>query len=136
MARNTLDVKLTGVKDLFRNLDKLEKKINNQLEGIIKKAAKIILDDMKKRVPVDTRQLKESLDIKKLEVLKNGIRIGIGPVGEDVYYWFFVEYGTANMAAANQGKGFMRPAFDNNKDAVKKEIGKELKKLVAREGIR
>ncbi len=121
-----IDFKLKGVEELFSNLRAIERDIANQLESIIKKAAEIIVDEAKKRVPVDTGKLRNSLTVKTLEVKKDQLVIGVGPEGKDVYYWFFVEFGSANAEA----QPYLRPAFENKKNAVKKEISREIKRLL------
>jgi len=125
-------LKTKGFKELFKNLDKLEKAIVNEIEDIIKKAAEKIRDEAKERAPKLTGQLSDSIEVKTLEIKKDKIKIGIGPVGDAVFYWFFVEYGTSKMAA----QPYLRPAYDNNKKAVEKEIARELQKLIKKEGIK
>lgn len=56
---------------------------------------------------------------------------------EDPYYWFWQEFGTARMPAANGGRGFMRPAFEGRKQQAvaaaiafyRERVRKEIEKL-------
>lgn len=131
-GEEVFQLKTKGFTELFKNLDKLEKAIVDEIEDIIKKAAEKIRDEAKEKVPELTGKLKDPIEIKTLEIKKDEIKIGIGPVGDDVFYWFFVEYGTSKMEA----QPYLRPAFDNNKKAVEKEIAKGLQKLIRKEGIK
>jgi len=132
MARkNEFKLRTRGFKDLLNNFDKIEKAITDNAEEILRSAAEIFLGAAKSKVSVESGDLKESLEIKKLAFEENEIKIGVGPVGEDIFYWFFVEYGTSRMSA----KPFLRPAFDENKSRVKAEIRKNLIELVERQGI-
>lgn len=134
MARKdmNIDFELEGVQKLFRNLRGIQQKVLDNMESIIKRAAEKIADDAGRLAPERTGRLSESIEIKRLEITKDKIRIGVGPVGEDVFYWYFVEYGTAKMSA----QPYLRPAFDENKDAVKREIIKEINNIIQREARR
>jgi len=131
MSKSVYDLKVKGFDELFKNLNKIEQAIVDEIEGIIKKAAEKIRKEAEERAPELTGDLAGSIKVKTLEIKKDKIKIGIGPVGDDVFYWFFVEYGTAHSAA----QPYLRPAFDNNKKAVEKEIARGLQKLIRREGI-
>ena len=132
MARkNEFNIKTRGFKNLLENFDKYEKLLVDNLEEILKDAAEIFLDAAKGKVPVDSGDLKESLEVKTLDIEANQIKIGVGPVGEKAFYWFFVEYGSAHSTA----QSYLRPAFDENKSRVKAEIRKNLIELVERQGV-
>lgn len=132
MRSNSISLKTRGFDNLLENFDKIEDAIVNNSEEILMDAAEIFLEAAIEKAPTATKRLKESLEIKKLEFEKDKIRIGVGPVGEDIFYWFFVEFGTAKDAA----QPFLRPAYDENKLAVQTEIAKNLKKVVERQGIK
>ena len=97
--KNNMQLQIKGIEKLFNNLDKIENQIEDEIERIIKSGAEIILDDAKSRVPKNTGDLKKSLEVKTIEIKTNQIKIGVGPVGKDVLYWYFVEYGTKKNAA-------------------------------------
>jgi len=122
------ELKITGTRELFRNLDKIEKYVNNHLDDTIRKAAKVIERDMKARAPRRTGTLEKSIEIevKEVKILQNDIRVGVGPVGDDAFYWYFIEKGTYKMSA----QPFVRPAFDNNERKVKKMIENGIENLL------
>lgn len=122
------ELKVTGTRELFRNLDKIEKYVNKHLDDIIRKAAKVIKRDMKARAPIRSGTLQENIEIevKEVKILQNSIRVGIGPVGDDPFYWYFIEKGTYKMEA----QPFVRPAFDDNDKKVKKMIENGIENLL------
>ena len=124
-----IEFKLDGMDKLFRNLRSVQQAVLDNMESIIKRAAEKIREDAEKLAPKRTGKLARSIEIKKLEVTKDKIRIGVGPVGKDIFYWFFVEYGTSKMSA----QPYLRPAFENNKDAVKREIMREINSIIQKE---
>lgn len=132
-SKDNFDLKVKGVGELFNSLDKIEKSIVDNAEEILKDAAQIFLKSAKNKVPVDTGDLKKSLEIKTLEIKANKLRIGVGPVGDDQFYWFWVEHGIKSRPGY-PAQPFLRPAFDGNKGKVKAEIAKNLKLLVERRG--
>ncbi len=124
-----IDFKLSGVQALFMNFKHIQQAVLDDMESIIKRAAEKIREDAEKLAPERTGRLAGSIEIKKLEITKDEIRIGVGPVGKDVFYWYFVEYGTSKMSA----QPYLRPAFENNKDAVKREIMREINSIIQKE---
>lgn len=65
---------------------------------------------------------------KRFQRMRKGAPKGfVGPmnlVNNDAYYWRFVEFGTAKMSP----RPFLRPAFENNKEAAVDAIVDQLKK--------
>lgn len=59
-------------------------------------------------------------------VMRVGVRGGARKGNSDVYYWRFVELGTQHMRA----RPFLRPALENNSQAVSDRLVSELNKAL------
>jgi HK97 gp10 family phage protein len=149
-----ITVQITGLKELQNALNQLPKEIQGRpLRSAVSAAAKVIVDDVKARVPVgETGNLKTAVyryrsrrnSATGRETFFVGIRQGKaqfkdtaynrrkGRVGKsyktqgEAYYWRFLEFGTAKMAA----KPFLRPAFESSKskavEVIKQRLGKAI----------
>lgn len=149
-----ITVQITGLKELQNALEQLPKEIQGRpLRSAVSAAAKVIVDDVKSRVPVgETGNLKTAVyryrsrrnSATGRETFFVGIRQGKaqykdtaynrrkGRVGKnyktagEAYYWRFLEFGTAKM----QAKPFLRPAFEANKsravEVMKDRLGKSI----------
>lgn len=149
-----ITVQITGLKELQKALEQLPKEIQGRpLRSAVSAAAKVIVDDVKTRVPVgETGNLKTAVyryrsrrnSATGRETFFVGIRQGKaqykdtaynrrkGRVGKnyktagEAYYWRFLEFGTAKM----QAKPFLRPAFEANKsravEVMKDRLGKSI----------
>ena len=80
-------------------------------------AAIIVEEGAKKDCPVDTGNLRDSIDY--------DVKDDKAIVGTNVEYAPHVEYGTIKMKA----KPFLRPAFDNNMTKIKNIFKKWLKSI-------
>ena len=138
-----------GFRDLEKSLLRLEKKAARKLlRKAVTRAAAIPRKDARSRAPAETGTLKKSLGViyRTYKRAGGGTRTAIiGPrtgfgqsvvVGgksqwrDPVKYAHLVEYGTAPhvLASGRQHPGtsprpFMRPAFDNNVNAMIRKIG-------------
>lgn len=124
---------IDGAEDLVQLFQDMEETAEEILENATKKAADMVLDEAKRRVPVRTGKLKDSLEIKK-EKRKKKIKAvhqvrskGVSQGG--VRYAFAVENGT-RLARAQP---FLRPAVDENRqkiiNIIKEEIENALERL-------
>ena len=123
------EVKVDGVQELQDNLEELKTTIQEEFERIITEAAGKIRDDAERRAPKRTGEMAENIIVDTIEIKKTGIKVGVGVEGGqqgDYFYWYFQEFGTANMAA----NPFLRPAFDENKEDVRKEIQSKVRDLL------
>lgn len=92
--------------------------------------AKPVLEEAKRRVPVDTGDLKSSLTIMTASKTRKDERaVLIGVRGEAGGRAHFTEYGSAHSAA----KPFMRPALDSQVGAALNEMGRALGDGIERE---
>lgn len=88
------------------NLDRLLSKFDNlqniDLEGPLTKACLLVENDAKKRCPVDTGQLRQSIT--------HEVEGNTGVIGTNVEYAPYVEYGTGKYASGPyEGKGRQTP---------------------------
>jgi len=139
----TETVKVHGLDVIVKRLRALPRAVSGRNGGPLRQAlaavAKIVRDDARSRVAVDTGQLRENIimyrdreperiganehyqvGVRKLKLkpkIKRFLRRARRNEGvqirvkEAVFYWRFLEFGTSKMAA----KPFLRPAFEANK---------------------
>jgi len=99
---------------LLKNLDRLEKNLNNNVQTAIINIAQKVVDTAKNIVPVRTGELRDSITY---EVKEEGVEIRAG-----ADHASYVEYGTLRM----QAQQFFFPSVNAHKQALIKEIDKEL----------
>jgi HK97 gp10 family phage protein/SPP1 family predicted phage head-tail adaptor len=115
----------TGIKSLDKAFSQLEMKAAGKAtRQALRKGAKVIATDAKRRAPVDTGKLRDSIKVRAQR--RSRIAIGVNAVtrdadfqGKRLFYALFVEYGTRR---GQRPQPFMRPAFDANKDSVRQQI--------------
>ncbi len=123
-----VSVKLLGAKELDRKLRKLEPKIGKKvIKGALREAAKMILKVAKQKVPVDTGALKKDLKVRAMKRKKGRYGVLIGTAAGwgkgKTFYGAYLEFGTSKRPA----KPFLRPAFDETKEAVIRRLKRRLK---------
>ena len=111
-------IHLHGAEQLLASLRSFEPKLAKKvLRNAMREAARPILEEAKRLVPVDTGELRDSLVIRAAKRVRKG-SVGVvvqterGFFKGDTYYGAFVEFGTKNMAA----RPYLRPAFDSRKE--------------------
>lgn len=156
----SVSVKVSGLKELGKNLQALDKKVRNRISvKAMRAGGRIIRDSARAKAPVLQENvphrrkgtLKRSI-VERTKVGKNGKTTTIvavrnlsgkqiakfkGKTGKsgaknpnDPFYWRFVEFGTSKMPA----KPFMRPAFEQNKQRAAQEIIHTLRNDILHEG--
>jgi len=120
--RSGFSVDMTGMEELFNQLDSLGEDASKALKEAVMKGAEIVREDASRRAPRRTGKLSQSIIIESAEVEPDYVSVKIGP-NKEAFYGRFVEMGTSKMPA----KPFLRPAWDANKENVKKIISDELK---------
>ena len=108
----------------------VEAHITPAVVASVKASVKLIENAAKAKAPVDTGALRDSITS---SVDESGKTV-VGQVGPNVHYAMYVEFGTGIRGAASPGAGagpynpswpgmpaqpYMRPAIDENRDAVK-----------------
>ena len=159
------NIQIDGLRALEERLlqfsDKLAKNI---LSGAIREGAKIIQKRAKEYAPVSVaphilRSYKSGL-FKKFESTRMGVWVLPGNLrrmirikvdrsqsrgykisyeiyvkNKEAWYFKFVEFGTSKMQAANGGKGFMRPAFEDMKEHATRVIKDYILARIENEGV-
>ncbi len=115
---------LKGMEELKKKLGKVEVGLSDELETATRAGALIVQNSAKDRAPFLTGTLKRSIHMETTE--KNDRRVII-TVGTDVVYAAAQEFGTSRGVPAHP---YLRPALDENQDAVKKEIMAALKDIL------
>lgn len=153
-SRNMTD----SFRDVKKALEKLPGVVQEKVVvGATRVATKVIADEAKRNVPVDTGLLKKSIGVAKAKkrdtkdghvkffvvpkskiLFSKKVNLADGGTGKvkvktHAYYAHMVEFGTKNMAA----RPFLRPAFEHSADAsvrafqqyAFKRVEKEIAKL-------
>lgn len=92
----------------------------NRVEEVVAEYAEKIWEEAQKKVPVDTGNLRSTIEIRLTKSVFRGIRAKVGT--DKTKYAIHVEYGTQKMDA----QPYMRPAFEKYRDAFIEEITKIL----------
>lgn len=114
-------VSTKGLDKLRKRLKELSEEVREGALAAVTEAGEAVADDMESRVPVDTGDLRAAI---RSEVNKGNLVAEVGPRGRDVYYGYFVEFGTSSRAATP----FAGPAHA----AERKRFPKRMKKHVGR----
>ena len=117
--------------ELEKKLNKVSKKVGNTtLDKALKSGADVTIDAMKKTVPVDTGQLRDSLGILKKSGTGMNRQITVGITGKEreiIERGYYQEHGTRRMV----GKKWMKKASENSEedalDSIKKTLAEEIK---------
>ena len=136
---------LTGFKELAKALKELGPRVGRKhLRGSTSKGAAVIRKKARELAPVDTGEMRKDIQIKREKTsgdnvasysvyTRSGKRSRLAGkarnVDKDSFYWKFLEFGTAKMAA----RPFMRPAFEAEKESAVDAIGAELDKRIQKE---
>jgi len=121
--RPGFSVNMSGMDELLAQLDRLGEDASKALKEAVMKGAEVVREDASRRAPRRTGKLSQSIIIESAEVDPDYISVKIGP-NKEAFYGTFVEKGTSKMHA----KPFLRPAWDANKENVKKIISDELRR--------
>lgn len=118
-------VHVKGAKELEALLKRLPERVAKRVvNNGLRAGARIIRDDAKARVPVDTGELQDSITV---ATVRGKVKVGFKPPASRRAH--LTEFGTENQAA----QPFMRPALDSRgTDAIKK-IGEVMGKGVEKE---
>lgn len=142
-----MTVKVTGLKELSQALAGLERKVSKRISrNAAAEGARVIRDDAKRRVPVDTGELKSNIFIKKFKDKRPGfVQYGIGLVGAkatykntkqnqnlgrvgksywtvDAYYGYMIEFGYTQIYVRALIDGKWRTPQVKNKNGVKRPM--------------
>ena len=120
------NIELTGVDEIINKLQQIGSNVGRLENKALKNAAEPVLEDAKANVPVRTGKLKKALkitNVKKKEGVKY-ILVGVDKGdNSEIFYGKFVEFGTSKRTA----HPFLQPAYEKNKDDIKRIIAQTLK---------
>lgn len=141
------DIRVDGLADLEKTLLELEGRVATRVvRGALRKGGKIVAESAKSKVPVDTGALRESIGTiarkgkgKNFQTLfvapreKNKSALAIANTFRDppikgIFYAHIVEQGYGRQ----NPQPFLRPALDENANAVVEEFATELRKAINR----
>lgn len=119
-------VNVEGMAELRKRLEQLAAEVQAGARKAIQETAKDAREEMKRRVPVDTGELRRNITSR---VQPSRLTAEIGPRrGVRVHYAYWVEFGTSSMRA----QPFARPAAERAREVfpqnLRKYVGDELKK--------
>ena len=135
-----MNIKIEGLKELERKLLGMAPKLaKNGLRSAVAAGSRVIMAEARKNVPVDTGTLRRAIYMKQIREQSSnskqtyfvGVRRGKSEQkkNRDGYYFGFVEFGTARMAA----QPFLRPAFEAKKtdavEVIKRRLAERVEKL-------
>ena len=133
-----VEVKVLGMEEIVKKLKKLEPKLRNSiLSGAIRAGAKLVADEARLNVPVESAHLKKSILVRKRRSKdKTILHFTVAPVtkimhqfqdanGEKHYnYGNIIEMGNSTHVA----QPYMRPAFENKGEESINETRKYMEK--------
>lgn len=135
-----MSINIEGLKELERKLLGMAPKLaKNGLRSAVAAGSRVIMAEARKNVPVDTGTLRRAIYMKQIREQSDnskqtyyvGVRRGKSErkKNRDGYYFAFVEFGTAKMAA----QPFLRPAFEAKKvdavEVIKRRLAERVEKL-------
>lgn len=135
-------MQMTGLRELGVAMKELDSRVQKRIARSATAAgARVIANEAKKLVPVDTGNLKKNIRTANLKPNQPGLQetaVGVrvkGKKDDSAYYFRFLEFGTAHMAP----RPFLRPAFETKKqeaagkikDQLAKRLDAEAKKIGA-----
>lgn len=138
------EIKLTGFKELDRELQKLPAKLQKKIMGkAVRESSKIVLKAAKRNAPVRTKEwpgmvykhppgaLRKFIKIRRAKRTKNIIRDRIS-TGKFSFWGHLVEFGhdlirNKRKIGSVPAKPFMRPAFDANINNVVNKMKEVIK---------
>lgn len=151
------DVKVEGLAQLKAALGRLPGRLGDKVVlAALRAAAQVIRKDAQARAPrlakPDPRRkagtVQKAITVKRSKKDKHGVYVGVKQLGQkqiaafktggggksannpdDPFYWIFLEFGTAKMAA----RPFLRPAFEANKFVALRRFEEYAKKRIAAE---
>lgn len=106
-----IKVKIDGVEEVVTNLNMINNDIRNKVQKELVIAGINVLNGARKRCPVDTGALRNSISTKKIGDLEV-------ETGAYMPYAAFVEYGTSKMKA----QPFLFPAYEEEKPKFLKRL--------------
>ena len=119
---------LEGARELERALVRASDAVAREsLVEATAAGAKVIVESARRRAVKATGRGAESIHASVTERSRFGVTQAIGPT-KRAFYMRFLEFGTVKMPA----RPFLRPALDEERDAVVREVGRKLWERILR----
>lgn len=120
------NMELEGVDEILNKLQSIGSNVGKLENKALRNAADPVLQDAKGSAPVRTGKLKKGLKITRVKK-KEGVKYILVGVdrgdNSEIFYGKFIEFGTSKMTA----RPFLGPAYQKNKDNIKRTIAETLK---------
>ncbi len=100
-----------------RELDSLARRLDTDVNGVIRTLAFRVVAHAKRSAPVDTGALRNSISTEPVARMTYRVQDG-------VEYGIYQEFGTSRMAA----QPFMSPALESVRDDIETLIGREIER--------
>jgi|SRR5690625_2613241 len=110
-----MEFEIEGMDELIQQLENIGDNAGKYKKEALTKAGKILQDEVKKYVPVDTGNLKEHIMLSDVE--NDTIDVYVDQQGK-AYYGVMVEEGTSKMRA----QPYMFPSFQKAKGKIRAEM--------------
>lgn len=149
---------ISGAKELEDALKKLPDIAAKKVaQGAMRAGANVFKKAAQENVPVESGDLKKAIVVRQDKIGQSTVNYSVGITGKPRFYAHLVEFGTAphiirpdKQKALSNGRffveeihhpgarahPFLRPAFDNNQEAVLAKIGKALGSGIEREAVK
>ncbi len=118
-------LRVEGVADVTNSLDRLSREISEAVVPGTLQAGQVLEQAMQQRAPVRTGRLRDSIMVEITEQSASCVEVEVGPT---VAYADDVEFGTSRSPA----KPYLRPAIDENLQAVTDTLAKSLQQILDR----
>lgn len=127
VRQRKVNVGIEGAEEIIKLLKDMGQAAENVLEKAAEAGGKVALSDAKRRCPIDTGNLKNSLHLDNGKKSERRAEVKISQ-GKDEFYGTFVELGTKHQKA----QPFMRPAIDENQSDIAKAVNEEVGRALGR----
>ena len=119
LPKTSIKLEVKGVKETLAQIDLRNKKVRQAVQEQVNKSALNIQREAKKRCPVDTGALRNSITVDFYGIMS-------AEIGPHMPYAPYVEFGTRKMAA----KPYLFPAYEQEKPHFEKGIAAAVKEAV------
>ena len=128
-SRSFLTIDAVGTREMVRAFERLGRDgIQQQIIGPgLAESAELVADVARRKAPVRTGALRESIDT-KVSKTRARIRVGRTGHGAGAPYARFLEFGTKNAPA----QPFMRPALDESRRRIEVIFGRYMQQALER----
>ncbi len=124
----SFQIRLEGLKEFKKHLEKLEKDFHVELQEALFEGAGLVSIEAKEKAPRGERNSASTIHPeidRKYSKSKTFIKIAIKPA-DDNWQLIFPEYGTAKQ----RSRPFLRPALEENKENIERLVMERFDKII------